>query len=542
MWKKSTLVLLAALALAALVMAGCGAGEEKKAEEKAEAPAAEQAPAAPAGKVLRLALDADPVSLDPHVQLSGGMLQYSHLVFDPLVRWAQDGSLELRLADSYEQIDDLTMRFHLKHGVKFHSGNELTAKDVVWTVNRLKQSGDFKGIFEVFETPVAVDDYTVDIITKSPYGLVLATCTYVFPMDSAFYSGTDDKGQAKDAIVKTDYSFANINESGTGPYVVTSREQGVKMVFDRFADYWDANTGNVDQIILTPIANDATRVAALLSGDIDWATPIPPQDLDRIASSEDLQLVTMGGSRIITFQLNQNRVEAFKNQKVRLAMCYAYNNQGVVDNIMKGFAVAAGQQGPEGLAGYNPALTPRYDLEKAQALMAEAGYADGFECTMISPNNRYVNDEKISEAFVSMMSKINIKISLKTMPKAQYWDEFDAQVADIQMIGWHPDTEDSANYSEYLVMCPNKETGKGQYNSGNYCNPKVDELVNAANVETDPAKRSAMLQEVEQILYDDAAYVPLHWQKLSWASKKGMNTADIVNIQNFPYWGDLVVE
>ncbi|MBU1249465.1 MAG: ABC transporter substrate-binding protein [Proteobacteria bacterium] len=529
-WKLSAFGLVLVFALTALLMAGCG-GEEKM-DETAEAPA---------GKVLRLALDADPVSLDPHVQLSGGMLQYSHLVFDPLVRWAKDGSLELRLADSYEQIDPLTMRFHLKKGVKFHSGNELTAKDVVFTVNRLKESGDFKGIFETFETPVAVDDYTVDIITKKPYGLVLATATYIFPMDSAFYTGTDDKGQPKDAIVKTDYSFANVNESGTGPYVVSSRVQGTKVVFDRFADYWD-KTGNVDQIILTPIAQDATRVAALLSGDIDWATPIPPQDLDRVAADENLQLVTMGGSRIITLQMNQNRNEAFKNMKVRQAMCYAYNNEGVVENIMKGFAVAGAQQGPEGLAGYNPNLTVRYDLEKAKALMVEAGYPDGFEATMIAPNNRYVNDEKISEAFVSMMSKIGIKISLKTMPKAQYWDEFDAQVADIQMIGWHPDTEDSANYSEYLTMCPNKETGMGQYNSGNYCNARVDELVIAAGSETDVAKRNAMLQEVEQILYDEAAFIPLHWQKLSWASKKGMNTADIVNIQNFPYWGDLVVE
>lgn len=541
-WKTSALMALMLLSMAALFLAGCGGGEEKAAE-KTEAPAAEkaEAPAEPAKKVLRLALDADPVSLDPHVQLSGGMLQYSHLVFDPLVRWAKDGSLELRLAEKYEQIDDVTMRFFLKKGIKFHSGNEMTAKDVVFTLDRLKKSGDFKGIFEPFEKAVVVDDYTVDLVTKQPYGLVLSTATYIFPLDSAFYTGTDDKGQPKDAIIKTDYSFANVNESGTGPFVVTSREQGTKVIFDRFADYWD-NTGNVEQIVLTPIATDATRVAALLSGDIDWATPIPPQDLERIASSEDLQLVTMGGSRIITLQMNQNRNEAFKNAKVRLAMCYAYNNDGVVQNIMKDFAVAGGQQGPEGLAGYKAELTPRYDLEKAKALMVEAGYADGFEATMIAPNNRYVNDEKISEAFVSMMAKIGIKIILKTMPKAQYWDEFDAQVADIQMIGWHPDTEDSANYSEFLTMCPNKETGYGQYNSGNYCNARVDELVIAAASETDMAKRNAMLQEVEQIMYDEAAFIPLHWQKLSWASKKGMNTADIVNIQNFPYWGDLVVE
>ena len=152
---------------------------------------------------LKLAMDADPVSLDPHVQLSGGMLQYSHIVFDPLVRWSQKMEIEPRLAESWERIDDLTMRFHLRKGVKFHSGNEFTAKDVKFTLDRLKKSQEFKGLFEPFEGATVVDDYTVDIKTKKPYGLVLAMSTYIFPMDSAFYSGTDESGQPKDAIVKT---------------------------------------------------------------------------------------------------------------------------------------------------------------------------------------------------------------------------------------------------------------------------------------------------------------------------------------------------
>ena len=157
-----------------------------------------------------------------------------------------------------------------------------------------------------------------------------------------------------------------------------------------------------------------------------------------------------------------------------------------------------------------PNCVPRYDLKKAKALMNGSRVCQAaFECTMIAPNNRYVNDEKIAEAVVGMLAKINIKVNLKTMPKAQYWDEFDAQVADMQLIGWHSDTEDSGNFSEFLVMCPNKETGYGQYNSGNYCNPEVDRLTLAAQSETDLAKRSAMLQKIEQILYDDAAFVPV---------------------------------
>ncbi|GBC63029.1 nickel/dipeptide/oligopeptide ABC transporter su bstrate-binding protein [Desulfonema ishimotonii] len=495
------------------------------------------------GKEIKVAMDADPVSLDPHVQLSAGMLQYSHLVFDPLVRWNKKMEFESRLATKWERVSDTAMRFYLRKGVKFHSGNPFTAEDVKWTLERLKVSQDYKGLFEPFDSAKVIDDHTVDIITKKPYALLLNMATYIFPMDRKFYRGMDENGKYKDAIVKVGPSFALKNESGTGKYKVTYREQGVRTVFEKFADYWDtASPGNADKITLTPIKEDATRMAALLSGDVDFIMPVPPQDYARIEKDANVQLVTMPGSRIITFQLNQSRRPEFKDKRVRQAMVYAVNNAGIAKKIMKGTATPAGQQAPEGFAGYKANLTPRYDLEKAKALMKEAGLEKGFECTMIAPNNRYVNDEKIAEAVVGMLSKINIRVSLKAMPKAQFWDQFDAKVADIQMIGWHPDTEDSANYTEFLLMCINTETGYGQYNSGTYCNPKVDELILASQSETDLAKRRVLLQEAEQILYDDAAFIPLHWQNLSWAGKKNLEIEPIVNVQNFPYFGDLVVQ
>jgi peptide/nickel transport system substrate-binding protein len=491
---------------------------------------------------LKLALDAGPVSQDPQVQLSGGMLQFSHWAFDPLVRYAQDMTFEPRLAVKWERLDPLTMRFHLRKDVKFHSGNPFTAKDVKFTFDRFYKSPDFKGLFEPFEGCFIVDDHTVDIKTKKPYALLINMATYIFPLDHKFYSGKDETGQPKDAVVKIGPSFALKNESGTGPFKVTHWEQGAKYVFERFADYWDKESpGNVEKIILTPIKEDATRVAALLSGDVDFITPVPPQDFKRIRKDSKIKLVTFSGGRIITIQLNRKRLPEFKDVRVRQAIVHAINNVGIVEKIMKGTATAAGQQGPKGYMGYNPALVPRYDLKKAKAFMKEAGLEKGFKCTMIAPNNRYVNDEKIAEAVVSMLAKINIKVSLNTMPKAQYWDEFDKQVADIQLIGWHSDTEDSGNFSEFLTMTPNKETGYGQYNSGNYCNQKIDELTIAAQSETDLKKRKAILQEIEQILYDDAAFVPFHWQNHSYAGKSNVGIKPIVNTMNFPYLGDLVM-
>ncbi|WP_025898034.1 ABC transporter substrate-binding protein [Sneathiella glossodoripedis] len=494
-------------------------------------------------KTLKLAYDADPVSLDPHEQLSGGTLQFSHMVFDPLVRWTKDLGFEARLAESWERVDEKTMRFNLRKGVKFHSGNEMTALDVVWTFDRLKKSPDFKGLFAPFEAMRVVDPHTVDLVTAEPYPLVLHQATYIFPMDSKFYTGFDANGKSKAAIVKHGDAFASTNASGTGPFVVESREQGVKVVFKRFADYWDTKSpGNVSEIIMTPIKEGPTRVAALLSGDVDFIAPVPPADMDRIEKNADTNLVTMGGTRIITFQMNQNRVEHLKDVRVRQAIIHAINNEGIVKKIMKGFATAAGQQGPKGYAGYKENLVPRYDLDKAKALMKEAGLENGFSITMMAPNNRYVNDAKIAEAVASMLSKINIKVDLKTMPKAQYWPEFDKRSADLMMIGWHSDTEDSANFSEFLTMTPNAETGYGQYNSGNYSNAKVDELVLKSQSMTDPEARAKVLQEVEQILYDDAAFVPLHWQNLAWAARKGVDIEPIVNVMNFPYLGDLIIK
>ena len=276
-------------------------------------------------QTLEFAYDADPVSLDPHEQLSGGTLQLSHMIFDPLVRWNQDLGFDARLAESWERVDDTTMRFHLRDGVTFHTGNDMTAEDVVWTIERLKSSPDFKGIFAGWVSAEAIDEDTVEIKTDGASPLVLHTATYVFPMDKDFY----EEGGAE--IAKHGDSFASQNVSGTGPFTIAEREQGVRVVFERNPDYWDEESpGNVQTAILTPIKEAPTRVAALLSGDVDFIAPVPPTDLERIRNDDETKLVTMTGTRIITLQMNQERHEALANPKVRQAMAHAINNEGIV--------------------------------------------------------------------------------------------------------------------------------------------------------------------------------------------------------------------
>jgi peptide/nickel transport system substrate-binding protein len=493
-------------------------------------------------KTLRMAYDSDPTSLDPHEQLSGATLQMSHLLFDPLVRFSQDMTIEPRLATSWEKIDARTTRFHLRPNVKFQSGRTLSAQDVVWTVNRLKTSPDFKALFEPFEGARVIDDLTVDLITKKPYPLVMNLATYIFPMDRAFYSGTDDRGHSKSEIVKDGASFASTHASGTGPFVVTAREPGVRLELKRFADYWDKNSpGNVDKIVFTPIKEPATRVAALLAGDVDFIAPVPPTDLARIKADPCCTLITMPSTRVLTFELNQQRVPAFKDPRVRLAINYAINREGIAEKIMRGFATPAGELSPPGYAGYDPALAPRYDLDKAKALMKDAGYENGFSVTMMAPNNRYIEDARIAEAVAAMLAKIDIKVDLQTMPKAQYWQRFDQRAADIMMIGWQSDTQDSANFYEFLAMTPDKNTGYGQYNAGNYSNPEVDGLTLSTQTMTDQNARAEVLKKIERILYDDAALVPLHWQHLSWAAHKNVDIGAVVNVIDMPYLGDLVI-
>ncbi len=491
-------------------------------------------------KVLRIGIVSDPESFDPMMQLSGPILSYSHWVFDPLVRWDKEMNHEPRLAVSWEQINPTTMRFKLREGVKFHSGNDFTSKDVVWTIERLKESVDFRGLFSQFSAK-AVDPYTVDIMTTEPYSLVLNLATYIFPMDSEFYTGVDENGNPKDAISKTDYTFANENASGTGPFRAISRQAGVNVVLEKFDGYWGPS-GNVDKVQLDVVSEGSTRVAGILAGNVDFMTPVPLQDYDQLNKSDNVELLTMPSTRVITLQMNAHKNPALADRRVREAIVKATDNNAIAKRIMRGSTIAVHQHAPKGMQGYDENLDSRYNVKEAKAIIDKL-YPNGLELTMIAPNDRYVNDERIAQAFVPMMAKIGINVSLRTFPKTQYWNEYDAFVGDIQMVGWHPDTEDTVNYGEYLLMCKNEATGKGQYNSGHWCEPAYDKIMNAANQETDQVKRAEMLRKAEKMAYDDYAFIPLHLEPLSWAAGPNLvNPTDIINGMDFLYLGDAIMK
>ena len=493
-------------------------------------------------KTLRLALDAEPQRLDYMSELTNNQLAFAEWVFDPLVRWTKDMKLELRLAEKIEQKDPLTLRITLRKGVFFHSGNPLTAADVQWTFERARKSPDWTALFEPFREAVVLDEHTLDFTFTRPEPMAVNVLTYIFPMDSKFYTGQDPLGKDKGLVSLTEPVFANANASGTGPFTVVSFEPQMRLVLERNPRWWDkAGKGNVRRVVVTPIKNAGSRTAALLSGSVDCINPVNPQDQEIIAKDPALTLRNLTSNRVITMGFNPDAQPAFKDLRVRQAVVAAINNAAIVDKVMNRLTVPAEQFSAKGMSGYNPRLKSRFDLEKARKLMQEAGYGQGFSVSIIAPNNRYTNDEKIAEAVVAMLEKINIKAELKTMPVSQYWPEFKKRKAGLQMVGWIPDTEDSANYFEFLLYCDNKEKGWGAYSSG-YCNPQIDQQVQSAALELDAKKRSQILRDAEKMAYDDAAFIPLHYEPLSWAARKNVNLDTCINHQNLLYLGDMVIE
>lgn len=485
---------------------------------------------------LKIANDTDPVSLDPHEQLSESTLQFSHLVFDPLLRWNKNGQFEPRLATKWERIDSHTVRFFLRKNVAFSTGNTFSAKDVVYTIERLKKSPDFRAMFDTIDKVIMVDEYTIDVHTIYTNPLLLNIMTYVFPMDKAFYQGQDQ-------IIKYGETFASRHVSGTGPYILAERKLGSSMELTRNPNYWDKNSvGNADKVVLTPIRADSTRLAALLSGDVDFIFPVSPIDIERAKKFSGIQLVTLPSTRILLLHMNQNRRKEFQDVRVRKAINLAINQALIVDKILKGYATPAGQLSSDRFLGYINDLEPEYNVDRALKLMKEAGYEKGFRISMMAPNNRYMSDEKVAQAISAMLSRIGITVDLKTLPKAQYFKEYDNRSADMMMLGWQSDTMDSNNLFEFIIACPDANTGMGAYNASEYCRPEIDADIRQANREMNPERRLRLLQQIERKIYDDAAVVPLYWQSLTWAAKDNVNINDIVNDQNYPHIGDLFIE
>jgi peptide/nickel transport system substrate-binding protein len=481
---------------------------------------------------LRWSSPTDPQTMDPHAVNSAPVLGFLNNVYEGLVRRNKDMAIEGSLATSWEPLGGDGWRFHLREGVKFQDGADFTAEDVLFSYQRASsEASDVSSWFAPVKEVRVVDDYTVDFLTSAP--------NPIFPDSIANFMILDkDWAEANGAELpaKETETHATLNANGTGPFKLSAREPGVETVLEAHDGWWDQPEHNLTRATFLPIANPATAVAGLLSGQVDLIDPVPVQDVDRIRNQDGLSLhqgiearvIMLGfahGHDSLTDSAETLDSNPFQDVKVRTAVQKAINAEALVDKIMRGNAEVAGQLVSPQMKGYSKVAGARigYDPDGARALLAEAGYPDGFSFGLSCPNDRYINDEALCKAMTAMLTQAGMKASLNAMPVRNYWPELRAGNFDMYLLGWSPGTFDAEHPIRFLVTSKNDEKKLGSWNFGGYSNPRVDALLPQIQREIDPAERQAMLDEVATIVRDDVVYVPLHIQPLLWGSKSNID-------------------
>jgi peptide/nickel transport system substrate-binding protein len=488
-------------------------------------------------KTFRWAFQGDAQSLDPHGLNEGFTLGFLGNVYEGLTAYGPDLELVPALAESWETLSPTSWLFKLRRNVRFHDGNEFTADDVIFSWKRAASEGsDMKGYAAKVAEIRKLDDHTIEIETPSPNPILPRELAFLYMMDKE-WSETNGTTVATNVRNGNVTNFANLHANGTGPFYVVDRQPDVKTVLKRYNGYWKSIKTDINEGIMTPIPQDATRVAALLSGQVDLAYPIPLQDLQRLEHASDVRPLTGAEARTIFLGMDQSRSELlyssvkgknpFKDQRVRAAIAHGIDVEAIKMKIMRGASWPTGLMVAPQINGFDASLnTPYvYDQDRAKQLLAEAGYADGFEVTLDCPNNRYINDEKICVAVAAMLAKIGIVVRVLAQPKSKFFAKVLAQNGydtSFYLLGWIPATFDSHNVLFNLLSCRNNETQAGLFNLGNYCNKRVDELTGLVESETDPAKRQAMIIEAFRTVQQEVGYVPLHQQPLSWGVKEGV--------------------
>ncbi|WPZ36569.1 ABC transporter substrate-binding protein [Thalassobaculum sp. OXR-137] len=504
-------------------MAGLGAGLIMLGASFAEA------------KTFKWAFQGDAQSLDPYSLNETFTLGLLGNIYEGLIRRSPSLEIEPALAERWEILEPTKWRFHLRKGVKFHNGNDFTADDVLFSAERVRKDGsDLKtrlaGVAEV----IKVDDYTVDFVTETPNPILHYEWATWAIMDKEWAEANG--AEAPTDVTGGKENFSTRNANGTGPFKVQSRETDVKTVLVENENWWDkANkTHNLTEIIFTPIGSDSTRVAALLSGEIDMMYPVPVQDMERIDGDPNAEVLAGPELRTIFLGMDQERDELlysnikgknpFKDVRVREAFYRAIDVELIQKKVMRGLSAPTALMISPFLFTHSDEFTRlETDTAMAKKLMADAGYADGFEVTMDCPNNRYVNDEAICQAVVAMLARINVKVNLLAQPKAQYFAKILAPKRDTSfyLLGWTPGSFDSWNVMYNIIATPD-DSGRGKFNIGGYSNAEFDRLTDEVLSETDAEKRDAMIRDAFTILHNERGYIPLHQQGLAWGKRSNV--------------------
>lgn len=485
--------------------------------------------AAPAAaKTLKWSSQGDIVTLDPYAHTESFTSNVQHHIYDPLVRRNRKLEIEPALATSWKIVDPTRWRFTLRQGVKFHGGESFGADDVVASINRLLDPGSrARGNLPNVKAAEKVDDQTVDIILNGPYPLLLNDLSGIFIMSKTWMEANNalKPGNTSSGVT----TFASTNANGTGPFKLESYRPDVGTTLVVHQGWWDKPEHNLTRIEFKPIKSDATRVAALLSGEIDMMAPAPLQDLQRIGGA-GLKVVEEPSLRVIFLGLNfRPELHAMPGQKnpmldkrVRQAMWQAIDLDTIQKRVMRGKSRNLATMVAPPVPGYDASIDvlPKYDPEGAKKLLAEAGYPNGFKTKLDCPNDRYIADEQICVAIAAMWKRAGIDVDLKTETRATYFPRQDKGETDAYLLGWATlPPMDSYSVLSAIFASRKAGPGLGGNNPNGLEDPRFDDLAKKAGVELDETKRRALLSESLKIAKDEAYFIPLHQQPVAWAMK-----------------------
>src|SRR3954464_3987377 len=453
-------------------------------------------------QTLRYANQGELKSLDPYTLNESTTSAHLGHVYEGLVARDKDLKIIPALAESWETPEPTRWRFHLRKNVKFQNGDPFTADDVVFSAERVRAKGsNLPTRLPSDAKVVKVDDYTVDFILTSPNPILHSQWDTWYIMDKKWAEANNSVAPTPAAA--TSPSFASLNANGTGAFSVESHQPGVKTVFKANPNWWRKPEHNLKEIVFTPIGSDATRLAALLSGEVDVIEPVPIQDISRVDSSPNAQVLKGPELRTIFLGMDETRDELlysnvkgknpFKDIRVREAFYKAIDIELIKTRVMRGLSTPSALMIAPQLFKLSGEFTrPKYDPDAAKRLLTEAGYPDGFEVTMDCPNDRYVNDAAICQAVVGMLARVGVKINLLAQPKQQYFAKVlkaGGYQTSFFLLGWTPASSDSHNVLHDIMGCRDdaKDPTRGEANLGGYCNRTVDELTDKVLVETDEA-------------------------------------------------------
>ncbi|TPG59240.1 ABC transporter substrate-binding protein [Ewingella americana] len=490
---------------------------------------------AQAENIVRWAVAADIPTLDPYAFASTTALTFQNHIYEGLLQRDNDLKLQPTLALRWEYVNDTTLRFYLRQGVKFQNGDDFDSADVVASIARVTDpDSGIRANASTIKDAVAVDKYTVDIHLKQKSGIALNELSGVMMMDKEWM--TQHNALKPTSMSQGTEGYATNNTNGTGPFMLISRQREAQMVLKKNPTWWNAahSQTNIDEIIFKPITSDATRLSGILANEYDLVTSVPLQDIDRLRKDDNIQTLVSPSLRVdfLTFNLrdtlnagNVNGKNPLKDLRVRQALMMAVNREAIVQKIMRGMTTVANTYLAPAIPGYDVshAIDLKFDPAKAKTLLTEAGYGDGFKLAFDCVEGSYMNAPQWCQAVQSYWAKIGVKATLTMHTNSVYNQITDNGKTDVAVLGWANLPIMDAYSISVQLLHTNDNSGFGMFNVPRYSNPKVDSLIEQSIPELDDAKRVSLLRDEINLAQADLPYMPMHFEPVVWVAGKKLS-------------------